>query len=120
MQELQKSLNCRKVPQKTKDKTIKSAVFPADVDMDVNAGSNMKMIASSEMGCWRRTFSITCISRKTNKWAGDEIKPEISPDKGMTQPGLSNFGHIIRGQDSLGKTIMLNKLEGSRKRGGLT
>ena len=30
---------------------------------------------------------------------------------------LSCFGHILRRLDSLGKTIMLGKVEGSRKRG---
>ena len=35
----------------------------------------------------------------------------------MLKLGLSYFGHIMRKQDSLEKTIMLGKLEGSRKRG---
>ena len=35
----------------------------------------------------------------------------------MIKPRLSNFGHFMRRQDSLEKTIMLGKVEGSRKRG---
>ena len=35
----------------------------------------------------------------------------------MLKLKLSYFGHILRRQDSLEKTIMLGKVEGSRKRG---
>ena len=34
----------------------------------------------------------------------------------MLKMSLSHFGHIMRRQDSLDKTIMLGKVEGSRKR----
>ena len=35
----------------------------------------------------------------------------------MSKLRLPSFGHILRRQDSLGETIMLGKVEGSRKRG---
>lgn len=35
----------------------------------------------------------------------------------MTKPKLSYFGHILRRQGYLKKTIMLRKTKGSRKRG---
>ena len=52
-----------------------------------------------------------------NKWVLEQIKPELSLGAKMIKLRLSYFGHIMRRQDSLEKTIMLGKVEGSRKRG---
>ena len=52
-----------------------------------------------------------------NKWVLEQIKPELSLEAKMIKLRLSYFGHIMRRQDSLEKTIMLGKVEGSRKRG---
>ena len=51
-----------------------------------------------------------------NKWALDQIKPELSMEAGMLKLRLSYFEHIIRRQDPLEKIIMLGKVEGSRER----
>ena len=52
---------------------------------------------------------------KANKWVLDQFKPELSLEVEMLR--LSCFGPIMRRQDSLEKTVMLGKAEGSRKRG---
>ena len=44
------------------------------------------------------------------------IKPEVSLEPKMMEPGWSYFGHIMKRQDSLEKTL-LGKVEGSKKRG---
>ena len=36
----------------------------------------------------------------------------------MLKLKLQYFGHLIRRADSLGKTLMLGKIEGRRRRGG--
>ena len=51
-----------------------------------------------------------------NKWVLHQIKPEFSLEAKMMKLRLSYFGHILRRQDSLEKTIMLGKVEGKRKR----
>ena len=52
-----------------------------------------------------------------NKWVLEHIKPELSLGaKKNDKTEASYFGHIIRRQDSLENTIMLGKVEGSRKR----
>ena len=56
-------------------------------------------------------------ARKTNKWVLDQIKLELSLEAEMLKRRLSCFGHILRRQDSLEKTIMVGKVEGSRRRG---
>ena len=35
----------------------------------------------------------------------------------MLKPKLQYFGHLMRGADSLEKTLMLGKIEGRRRRG---
>ena len=57
------------------------------------------------------------LPRKTNKLVLDQVKPELSLEAKMLRLRLSCFGHIRTRQDSLEKTTMLGKVEGSRKRG---
>ena len=46
-----------------------------------------------------------------------EITPEYSLEGLMLKLKLQNFGHLMRGADSLEKTLMLGKTEGRRRRG---
>ena len=46
-----------------------------------------------------------------------EIKPECSLEGQILKLRLQYFGHIMRREDSLEKTLMLGKCEGKRRRG---
>ena len=46
-----------------------------------------------------------------------EINPKYSLERLILKLKLQNFGHLIRRADSLGKTLMLEKIEGRRTRG---
>ena len=46
-----------------------------------------------------------------------EISPECSLEGLMLKLKLQYFGHLMRRADSLEKTLMLGKIEGSRRRG---
>ena len=46
-----------------------------------------------------------------------EINPEYSLEGLMLKLKLQYFGHLIGRADSLGKTLMLGKTEGRRRRG---
>ena len=46
-----------------------------------------------------------------------EISPEYSLEELMLKLKLQFFGHLMRRADSLGKTLMLGKSEGRRRRG---
>ena len=46
-----------------------------------------------------------------------EISPEYSLKGLMLNLKLQNFGHLTRRTDTLGKTLMLGKTEGGRRRG---
>ena len=46
-----------------------------------------------------------------------EISPEYSLEGLMLKLKLQYFGHLMRRPDSFGKTLMLGKIEGKRRRG---
>ena len=47
---------------------------------------------------------------------GKEMSPEYSVGL-MLKLKLQYFGHVMRRTDSLGKTLMMEKIEGRRRRG---
>jgi len=46
-----------------------------------------------------------------------EINPEYSLEGQMLKMKLQYFGHLMQGANSLGKTLMLGKTEGRKRRG---
>ena len=70
------------------------------------------------MWCWRRLRRVTWIARRSNQSILKEINPEYSLEGLILKLNLQYFGHLMRRADSLGKTLMLGKIEG-RSRGWL-
>ena len=56
-------------------------------------------------------------ARRSNLSIPKEISPEYSLEGLMLKLKLQHFGHLMRKNDSLEKTLMLGKIEGGRKRG---
>ena len=56
-------------------------------------------------------------ARRSNQSILKEINPEYSLEGLMLKLKLQYFGHLMRGADSLEKTLMLGKIEGRRRRG---
>ena len=56
-------------------------------------------------------------ARRSNQSILKEISPEYSLDRMMLKLKLKSFGHLMQRTDSLGKTLMLGKIEGRRRRG---
>ena len=56
-------------------------------------------------------------ARKSNKSVLKEISPGCSLDGLMLKLKLQYFGHLMRRAESLEKTLMLEKIEGRRRRG---
>ena len=54
---------------------------------------------------------------RTNQSNLKEISPEYSLEGLMLKLKLQYFGHLMRRTDSLVKTLMLGKIEGTRRRG---
>ena len=68
-----------------------------------------------EMWCWRRLSRVSWTTRRSDQSILKDISPEYSLEGLMLK--LQYFGHLIRRTDSLGKTLMLAKIEGGRRRG---
>ena len=56
-------------------------------------------------------------SRRANLSILKEINPECSTEGQILKLRLQYFGHLLRREDSLEKTLMLGKCEGKRRRG---
>ena len=56
-------------------------------------------------------------ARRSNQSILKKISPEYSLEGLMLEMKLQYFGHLMGRTDSLGKTLMLGKIEGRRRRG---
>ena len=63
-----------------------------------------------ELWCWRRLLRVCWTARRSNQSILKEISPECSLEGLMLKLKLQYFGHLIRGADSLEKTLMLERL----------
>ena len=68
-----------------------------------------------ELCCWRRLLRVPWSARRSNQsW---EISPGCSLEGLMLKLKLQSFGLLMWRADSFGKTLMLGKTEGRRRRG---
>ena len=74
-------------------------------------------IDAFELWCWRRLLRVPWTARRSNQLILKEISPEYSLEGLMLMLKLQYFGHMMRRTDSLGKTLILGKIEGRRRRG---
>ena len=70
-----------------------------------------------ELWCWRRLLRFPWTARRSNQFILREISHGCSLEGLMLKLKLQYFGHLMWRADSLGKTLMLGKIEGSRRRG---
>ena len=63
------------------------------------------------------TFFSHCLSRRSNQSILKEINPKYSLEGLMLKLKLHYFGHLMWKTDSMGKTLMLGKIEGRGRRG---
>ena len=56
-------------------------------------------------------------ARRSNQSILKEISPEYSLERQLLKLKLQYFGHLMQRTDSLVKTLMLGKIEDSRRRG---
>ena len=62
-------------------------------------------------------MTVTWAGRRSNQSILKEINPEYSLEGLMLKLKLQYFGYLMQRADSLGKTLMLGKTEGRRRRG---
>ena len=72
-------------------------------------------IDAFELWCWRRLLRVPWTARRSNQSILKEISPEQSLEELMLKLKLQYFGHLVQRADSLGKTLMLGKIEVGRR-----
>ena len=110
----------RNITLPTKVHLIKAMVFPV-----VMCGCESWTIKKAErwrtdafeLRCWRRHLRVPWTARRSNQSILKEIGPEYSLEWLMLKLKLQYFGHQMQRTYSLGKTLMLGKIEGRRRRG---
>ena len=103
----------------TKVHIVKAMVFP--VVMYGYEGWTIKKaehhrIDAFELRCWRRLLRVPWTERRSIQSILKEISPECSLEGLMLKLKLQYFGHLILRTDSLQQTLMLEKIEGRRRR----
>ena len=71
-------------------------------------------INAFELWCWRRLLRVPWTGRRSNQSIPKEISPNYSLEGLILK--LQYFGHLMPRADSLEKTLMLEKIEGKRRR----
>ena len=66
---------------------------------------------------WRRLLRVPWNARKFNQSVLKDINSKYSLERLMIKLKLQYFGHLMQRAKSLEKTLMLGKIEGSRRRG---
>ena len=64
-----------------------------------------------------KLFLVPWTARRSNQSILKEINPEYSLEGLMLKLKLQYFGHLMQSADSLGKTLILGKIEGRKSRG---
>ena len=70
-----------------------------------------------KLWCWVKTLRVPWTARRSNQSILKEFNPECSLEGLMLELKLQHFGHLMGRADSLGKTLILGKIEGRRQKG---
>ena len=120
MTNLASILKSRDITLPTKVCPVKAMVFPVIMygcESWTIKKAECRRIGAFELWCWRRLLRVTWTTRRSNQSTLKEISPEYSLEGIMLKLKVQSFGHLMQRTDSLGKTLMLGKIRGGRKRG---
>ena len=120
MTNLDSILKSRDITLPTKVLLVKAMVFPVVMygcESWAIKKAEHQRIDAFELWCWRRLLRVPWTARRSNQSILKEISPEYSLEGLMLKLRRQYFGHLIQRMDSFEKTLMLEKIEGRRKRG---
>ena len=119
MTNLDSVLESRNITLLTKVHRVKAMVFPVVMysceSWTIKKTKHQKLDVF-ELWCWRIFLRVPWIARRSHQSISKEINPEYLFEGLMLKLKLSYFGHQMRTAGSLGKTLMLGKIEGRRRR----
>ena len=113
-------LKSRDITLTTKVHLLKDMVFPVVIygcESWTLKKAKCQRIDAFELWCWRRLLRVPWAARRSNQCILKEISPECSLEGLMLKLKLQYSGHLMRRADSFEKTLMLEKIEGRRRRG---
>ena len=113
-------LKSRDITLSTKVCLVKATVFPVVMygcESWTIKKAECQRIDAFELWCWRRILRAPWTARRSNQAILKEISPEYSLEGLMLKLKLQYFGDLMQRADSFEKTLMLGKIEGSRRRG---
>ena len=120
MTNLDSIFKSRDITLPTKVCLVKAMVFPVVMygskSWSVKKAEHRK-IDAFELWCWRRLLRVPWTARRSNQPILKEISPGISLEGMMLKLKVQYFGHLMRRDDSLEKTLMLGEIGGRRRRG---
>ena len=79
--------------------------------------ADCQKIDAFKLWCWRRLLKVHWTARSSNQSILREINPEYSLERLMLKPKLQYFRDLMWTDNSLGKSLMLGRIEGRRRRG---
>ena len=120
MTNLDSVLRSRDITLPTKVHVVKAMVFPVVTygceSWTVEKAEHQR-IDAFELWCWRRLLRVPWTARRSNRSILKEISPKHSLERLMLKLKHQCFGHLMRTANSLGKSLMLGKIESRRRRG---
>ena len=118
MTNLDSILKSRDITLLTKVCLVKAIVFPVVMygceSWTIKKAEHQR-IDAFELWCWKRLLRVPRTARRSNQSILKEISPEYSLEGLMLK--LQYFGHMMRRENSLEKTLILGKIEGRRRWG---
>ena len=113
-------LKSRDITLLTKICLVKAMVFPVVMhgyeSWTIKKAECWRLYAF-ELRCERRLLRVPWIARRSNQSLLKEINPKYTLERLMLKLKLQYFGHLMWRTDSFEKTLMLEKIEGKRRRG---
>ena len=119
MTNLDSVLKSRDITLSTKVHLVKAMVFPVVMygcDSWAIKKAEHWRIDAFELWCWRRFLRVPWTARRSNQSILKEISPGFSLVGLMLKLKLQYFGHLMWRADSFERTLMLEKIEGRRRR----
>ena len=99
---------------------VKAIVFPLVMygcESCTVKKAERQRIDAFELWCWKRLLRVPWTARRSNQSILKEISLGCSLEGLMLKLKLQYFGHLMRRDDSLEKTLMLGGIGGRRRRG---
>ena len=93
---------------------VKAMVFPAvkyGCESWTIKQPEYQRIDAFELWCWRRLLRVPWTVRRSNQSILKEISPEYSLEGLMLKLKLQYYGHLMQRADSLGNTLILERLK---------